>query len=259
MSDLILVERDGTVATVILNNPDKRNALTMAAWGRLGEVMADLSAADKLRCVVLRGAGEAAFAAGADISEFPTVRANAAQAKAYGEVVSRSIRALVGCRHPTVAMILGACTGGGLEIACACDLRISGESGRFGVPINRIGHPMAYPELKAVQDVVGRAVVLELLLEGGIVDAAGAERRGLLTRVVADDAVEEETYAAARRIARGAPLAARANKRFARRLDDPAHLTPEEADEAFQLCDSEDYQHGFRAFLAKKKPEFQGR
>lgn len=259
MSDLILVERDGTVATVILNNPDKRNALTMAAWGRLGEVMADLSAADKLRCVVLRGAGEAAFAAGADISEFPTVRANAAQAKAYGEVVSRSIRALVGCRHPTVAMILGACTGGGLEIACACDIRISGESGRFGVPINRIGHPLAYPEMKVVQDVVGPAAVLELLLEGRIMDAREAERRGLVNRVVPDGQVEDEAYTTARRIARGAPLAARLNKKFSRRLADPAPLTPAEEDESFVLCDSEDYQQGYRAFLAKEKPDFKGR
>jgi enoyl-CoA hydratase/carnithine racemase len=259
MSDLILTQRDGPIATVVINNPGKRNALSKAAWMHLGDVFAELSTEDDIRCIVVRGAGTEAFAAGADISEFPTVRANAEQARTYGDAVSHAIDALTACRHPTIAMILGACTGGGLEIACACDLRISGESGRFGVPINRIGHPMAYPELKAVQDVVGRAVVLELLLEGGIVDAAEAERRGLLTRVVPEARVEEETYATARRIARGAPLAARANKRFARRLDDPAPLTPEEMDEAFQLCDSEDYQQGFRAFLAKKKPEFKGR
>lgn len=259
MADPILVERDGPVATVVLNNPDKRNALTLAAWAQLGEVMDDLSAVDDLRCVVLRGAGEAAFAAGADISEFPEVRADAAQAKAYGEVVSRSIRALIGCRHPTIAMILGACTGGGLEIACACDIRISAESARFGVPINRIGHPLAYPEMKVVQDVVGPAAVLELLLEGRIMDAPEAERRGLVNRMVPDAQVADEVYATARRIARGAPLAARFNKKFSRRLADPAPLTPEEEDESFVPCDSEDYQRGYRAFLAKEKPDFKGR
>ena len=167
--------------------------------------------------------------------------------------------AIVGCRHPTVAMILGVCTGGGLEIACACDLRISGESGRFGAPINRLGHAMAYPEMEVVRRVAGDAVVLELLLEGRILGAREAQAKGLLTRVVADEAVEEEAYAAARRIAAGAPLAARCNKRFVRRLGEPEPLTAAETDEGYALCDSEDYREGLRAFLAREKPAFRGR
>jgi enoyl-CoA hydratase/carnithine racemase len=205
------------IATVTLNNPAKRNALTKAAWVRLAEIMGDLSAEEALCCVIIRGAGNEAFAAGADISEFPSERANAVQAKSYGEAVSDAIHAILECRHPTVAMIQGACTGGGLEIACACDLRISAESGRFGVPINRIGHALAYPEMKVVQSVVGRALVLEILLEGRILGAEEAQRRGLVNRVVPDDRIESEVYAAAERIAGGAPLVARANKKFARR------------------------------------------
>ncbi len=163
------------------------------------------------------------------------------------------------CLHPTIAMIHGACTGGGLEIACACDLRISGESGRFGVPINRLGHALAYPEMRLVQQVVGRALVLELLLEGRILDAREAERRGLVNRVVPDGDLEREVHAAARRIASGAPLAARANKKFVRRLADPTPLSQEEINESYALCDSEDYKEGVRAFLAKEKPKFMGR
>ena len=155
MSEAILVTRDGPVATVVLNNPDRLNALTKAAWARLNHVMDELSAADEVRCIVVRGAGDAAFAAGADISEFPAQRADAVQARAYGDSVAGALGAIAGCRHPTVAMILGVCTGGGLEIACACDLRISGESGRFGAPINRLGHAMAYPEMEEI----GRAHV----------------------------------------------------------------------------------------------------
>ena len=111
-SDLILIERDGLIATVVLNRPDKLNALTKPMWRRLGEVLEELSADETLRCVVLRGAGGKAFSPGNDISEFETTRANPAQAKAYGEVLHFTLGALKACRHPTVALIEGVCVGG---------------------------------------------------------------------------------------------------------------------------------------------------
>ena len=259
MADTVLVARDGSIATVTLNAPEKLNALDLGTWTRLGEVIAELSADESLRCVVLRGAGDKAFAAGADIGEFKTVRRNSKVSKVYGERVAATMQAVMDCRHPTVAMIRGACVGGGLEIAACCDMRICGESSRFGVPIKRLGLVMAYGELSKLVALVGRAVALEILLEGRIFDAAEALAKGVVSRVVPDAKVEEEAYATARRIAEGAPLVARWHKKFINRLADPRPLSEAERDEGFACYDTEDFQEGVAAFLAKRDPGFKGR
>jgi len=258
MNDPILVNRDGDIATITLNNPDKLNALNQAMWQRLGNVMNELGAEDNLRCIVLRGAGDKAFASGADISEFATVRADSSQAKAYGEAIHATIQAIADCRHPTVALIQGVCVGGGLEIASMCDLRICGASSRFGVPVNRLGLVMAYGEMQGLMLLVGRATALEIVLEGRVFGAEEAREKGLVNRVVPDDKVIEEAYVTARRIADGAPLAARWHKRFINRLGNPRPLTEAERDESYACFDTEDFRIGYRAFLAKKKPEFKG-
>ena len=259
MNETIIVERDGAIATVVLNRPDKLNALDKPMWRRLGEAVEALSADDGVRCVVLRGAGDKAFAAGADISEFETERANAEQARAYNALVEDVLAALESCRHPSVALIKGVCVGGGLEIAAFCDMRICGESSTFGVPIKRLGLVMGYPEMRALLGLVGRAATMEILLEGRVFGAREAKDMGLVNRIVPDDRVEEETFAAARRIAEGAPLVARWHKEFARRLADAAPLTKAELDASLACYATEDYQIGTRAFLEKKKPVFKGR
>jgi enoyl-CoA hydratase len=259
MSDPVYFKRDGAIATVTLNNPDKLNALSFAMWMRLGEVMHELEADDGARCIVLRGAGEQAFAAGADISEFEQVRTNAIVAKDYGNKIEGTMRAVKECRHPTVAMIHGVCVGGGLEIASQCDMRICGTSSRFGIPINRLGLVVGYGEMAALIELVGRATAMEILLEGRVFGAAEAKEKGLVSRVVADDQVESEALAAAARIAAGAPLVARWHKKFARRLADPRPLTEAERDEGYACFDTEDYRIGFKAFLAKTRPEFKGK
>ena len=259
MADPILVTRDGDIATVTLNRPERLNALNQAMWSRLGEVMRELSADDALRCIVLRGQGEKAFAAGADIAEFSSERANAEQAKAYGNLIHETMQAVARCRHPTVAMIKGACVGGGLEIAAMCDLRVCGLSSRFGIPVNKLGLTMAYGELMGLLALVGRAVALEILLEGRVFDAEEACRKGLVNRVVPDEKVEEEAYATARRIADGAPLVNRWHKQFIERLTVTARLSKKEWDEGFACFDTADYKEGVAAFLAKRKPDFKGR
>ncbi len=255
----ILIEREGTIATVIVDRPAKLNAMTKALWHMLGETVDALSADDALRCIVLRGAGEKAFSPGNDIGEFATDRANVEQARAYGAIMHRTLESLKACRHPLVAMIHGICVGGGLEIAAMCDLRICGESSRFGVPIKNLGLVMAHAELEGLVRLAGPAVALEILLEGRIFDAREALVKGLVTRVVPDGEVTSHTYETAKRIAEGAPLVARWHKQFVTRVMDPTPLSPAERDAGFACFGTEDFRAGYQAFLDKVKPEFKGR
>ncbi len=259
MTEEILVERDGDIATVVLARPDKLNALTKPMWQALGDAVTALSADAALRCIIVRGAGERAFSPGNDIGEFAHERANKAQAIAYGRVMHATMQTLAQCRHPLVAQIHGICVGGGLEIAALCDLRICGTSSRFGVPIKNLGAVMAYPELAPLVRLVGTAIALAILLEGRVFDAAEAKEKGLVTRVVPDADVATVARATAQRIADGAPLVARWHKKFARRLADPRPITDAEHDECFDCFDSEDFRVGYAAFLAKRKPGFRGR
>ena len=258
MTKQIEVERDGAIATVILNRPRKLNALTRTMWRKLGEAIVTLSADNDVRCVVVRGAGNKAFSPGNDIGEFGNERSNIRQARRYGADMKGTIDALQACRHPIVALIHGICVGGGLEIAANCDIRICGQSSRFGVPINRLGLVMSYAELESLLTLVGRATTLEILLEGRIFGAEEAKDKGLVHRVVPDEEVEQEASATARRIADGAPLVARWHKKFIDRLSDPALLSKEEIDEGFLCFGTQDFQIGLKAFLDKKKPEFTG-
>ncbi len=259
-TDVILVRRDGDIATVVLNRPEKLNALNKAMWRRVCEVMSELGADESIRCVVLRGAGDKAMGPGADISEFATERSNAEQAAEYGRLMHSAMHAVRDCPHPVIALIKGLCVGGALEIALMCDMRICGEGSRFGVPINRLGLVMAYPEVEALVGLVGRSVALEILYEARVFDAAEAKDKGLVNRVVPDDEVEDAAYATARRIADGAPLVNRWHKKFVDRvLAGGPPLTAEEKAEGFACFDTEDFNTGYRAFLAKDKPKFEGK
>ncbi|MFY3203999.1 enoyl-CoA hydratase/isomerase family protein [Achromobacter xylosoxidans] len=254
----VLLQRDGRLARVTLSHPGRLNAITVVMWRELRDVFTRIAADDDVRCVIVCGEG-GNFAAGADIREFPVERADAAGVQRYHrEVLAPALQAVAQCPHPVVAQIEGVCVGGGLEIACQCDLRIAGESARFGVPINRLGFPMAPDEMRGLLALAGRAATLAILLEGRVFGAAEARDLGLLTRIVADADVAAQALRSAERIGQGAPLAARINKRLSARLAQGGALTEAEYQDYFSYADSRDHKEGVRAFLAGVDPHFSG-
>jgi enoyl-CoA hydratase/carnithine racemase len=259
MAGAVLCARDGALATVTLSNPGKLNAVDLAMWESLATTLGTLSADDEIRCVILRGDGDLAFAAGGDLEEFLTRRDTIDRAMAYHAQVGAALQAVADCRHPTIALIQGACIGGGLEIASQCDLRISGESSRFGAPINKLGFSMYPGEMEGLLRLAGAPTVLEMLLEGRIYSAAEAYDKGLVTRVVADSKVADEAHASAHRICAGAPLVASWHKQWVRRLQHDVPLADDELRASFAFLDTEDYREGLSAFLAKRSPRFKGR
>ena len=258
MADLVSVERREGVASVVLNRPDRRNALNKPLWPMLTAAFTDLSADESVRCIVLRGAGDT-FSPGADIAEFESERADPEQAAAYGRIMDAAYDAIRGCPHPVVAAIRGPCTGAGLVLALLCDLRISGESGRFGAPVSRLGLAMPYPEFAVLFGVLGRERTLALLLEARVVDAAEALALGIVTRVVPDADLDAAVTDSTSRIAAGAPLVNRGHKGFAKRLASGAPLNDAEIAASYQSFATEAYREGYRAFLEKRKPSFRGR
>jgi len=254
----VLIERshDGALATIRLNRPDKRNALTLGMWRELEQAFTLLEQDAELRCVVMRGAG-GNFAAGADLTEFPTLRATIDQAETYGRQMIAALIAIRDCRHPTIAAIEGLCVGGGLEIALMCDLRLGAADSRYGIPIQKVGVAMPYPELAILTQMLGRGTMLALLLEGQLHDASWAEQHGLLTRIATD--LEADLAATIERILTGSPTSHRHHKLFTQRaIDLLQSLNVEDVRRSYAAVESEDYREGIAAFLARRAPKFPG-
>jgi enoyl-CoA hydratase/carnithine racemase len=191
--------KEGKVATVTIEHHGRLNALNVAMWRDLERTFLKMADDDEIHCIVIRGAGEA-FAAGADISEFPTERYDVESGRNYTSIVQSALTAISKCPQPIVALIKGPCVGGGLEIATRCDLRICDESARFGIPVNRLGSVVAYEELRPLVEIAGPAVAFEILLEGRILTAAEALRKNLVHRCVSGDRLEREVAQTVQRL-----------------------------------------------------------
>jgi enoyl-CoA hydratase len=255
----LTVSREDTIAVVTFNRPERRNAFDLSMWRGLRTVMQRLSADDDLRCVVLRGAGEKAFCAGADIGAFAAERGTDELEAEYAHVLDESMQSIRLCQHPVVAMIMGYCLGGGAGIATMCDFRVGGEGIRMGITARNLGVWYPYAEIDPIVTLAGTGVASEMLIEGRIFTGREAYEKGLLSRLVADDRVEAEALALAGRIAGGAPLSARYHKAAIRRLRGALPITPAEEKATSDFTRTEDFQNACRSFMAKEKPVFRGR
>jgi enoyl-CoA hydratase/carnithine racemase len=252
------LERTGGLARVALSQPKKLNAMTKAMWGELAAAFEALNADESVRCVLVSGDGRG-FCPGNDIGEFETERSTPELARALSAIMNRGRQAMLDCPHPVVARIQGPCVGGGLEIACYADIRIASETATFGAPLNRLGLSMAYEEMQPIWRLVGKTAMFEFLVEGRLVTAHEALRMGLVNRVTAPCDLDSQVETTLTAIMEGPPLVNRWHKKFLRRLDDPRPLMDADHDEHYLAFATQDYVTGYRAFLAKAKPEFVGR
>ena len=259
--DYILVDRQPPLATITINRPRQRNAINYQMWGELADRLQALDQDREVRVVIITGAGDVAFSAGADIADFDEFRADSAKGQVYNAAVDRLLDTLEEMDTPTISMIRGFAAGGGCELAVATDLRIAAEGSRLGIPAARLGISIGHREMRGLLNLVGKGNALYILLSGRLLEAEEALRIGLVNQVVTPENLESVTYRLASEIAALAPLSHAANKRtISQVLAKPSltGLTPEEAQIPLAQFDTKDYQEGYRAFLEKRAPNFKG-
>jgi enoyl-CoA hydratase/carnithine racemase len=257
VSDQILVERVGAVATVVLNRPQSHNAITIDMYRSLPDVLGGLGADPGVKVVVLRGAGQKAFASGADISEFERERGDAERARGYNEHVAAAERALAAMTKPTVAMVHGYCIGGGAGLALACDLRFADERARFAITPSKLGLVYGLGSTKRVVDLVGPSRATWILVSGQQIPAERALALGLFDEVLPTDELAAHTYGFAELVSTRAQYSVRGGKEMVRRVV-AGQLTDDDETRRIRNSsfDTPDYAEGVRAFLEKRPPRF---
>lgn len=252
---------EGAIGWMIFNNPERRNAVSLDMWEAVPTILDRFEADPAVRVIVLVGAGEKAFVAGADISQFEQQRASAEQVAHYDGISGEANRRLAYCPKPTIAMIRGYCIGGGVGIAVACDIRIAAEGAKFGVPASRLGLGYWADGVKKLMDLVGPSFTKEIFFTARHFSAAEAQTMGLANRVVPEAELEAYVRGYCAGIAENAPMTNAALKVTVGELaKESPRVDYELCRQVVQACfDSEDYVEGRRAFMEKRKPVFRGR
>ncbi|MCK1714405.1 MULTISPECIES: enoyl-CoA hydratase/isomerase family protein [unclassified Bradyrhizobium] len=254
----LVFERDGDIGRIVFNRPQARNAFTFAMYERLADICQQANEDHSIKVLVLRGAGDKAFASGTDINQFREFK-TPQDAIDYENRIDRVLAVLEQCRVPTIAAINGFCTGGGAGIAAACDLRIGTASTKIGFPIARtLGNCLSMSNVSRLTALIGAARVKDLIFTARLVEATEAARVGLLTEVVEDiAALDRRADEVARLLAGHAPLTLNATKQAVARLQ--RRLTREEGEDLILMCyTSEDFREGLDAFLTKRAPQWRG-
>ena len=257
----ILARIEDGIGWLTFNQPEKRNAVSLAMWEAVAAAAERFAADADVRVVIMHGAGGKAFVSGADISEFDKVRDSAEAEARYSAISSTARKRLEALDKPLIAMIQGFCIGGGMATAMVADIRISAEDGRFGIPAAKLGVAYAYHSLHRLAWLVGPAIAKEIMFTGRQLDAAEALRVGLVNRVVPAAELEAATTEMARTITRNAPLSIRASKEALEQITGgPARADMSRFEALYRACfDSADYAEGRAAFMAKRPPVFTGR
>jgi enoyl-CoA hydratase len=258
VSQELLYEVEDGVGRITFNRPEARNALTFRMYERLAEIMQEAERDAGLKALILTGAGEQAFAAGTDISEFKSF-SRAEDALNYEARMDRVLDTLERSRVPTIAAIAGACTGGGAAIAICCDIRIGASSARFGMPIGRtLGNCLSMSNYARLVSLLGSARVKDIIFTARLVGAGEAHAAGLLSEVLPDHAaLLSRANELARTVASQAPLTLRATKEALRRIREK--MTPQEDHDLILMCYmSRDFREGMDAFLNKRTPKWTG-
>jgi enoyl-CoA hydratase len=256
----LLVLSEPPIAWLVINRPFSRNAVSRQVWRQLAEAINRLAEDRAIHAIIIRGAGEKVFISGADVSEFPDMRSSAALTLEYDRLANTALQAILNAPQPVIAMINGACFGGGVLLAMTCDLRFAADHAKFAIPAARLG--LAYPMEMGVRrliHIVGAANASDILFSGRAFDAEEALKMGMLNRIVAGLGLEAYTRDYALNLAELAPLSHRAHKLEIQQAMF-ADADDSRAEEAMRHClDSEDHREGIAAFLEKRKPEFRGK
>ena len=260
MTDRILTEKQGVVARIVFNQPEKRNAVSLEMWQAAEAALDRFAADDGVRVLILSGAGGKAFVSGADISKFEDERASREAVAHYNATTARVHQKLEAFPKPVIAQIDGFCVGGGVALAVCCDLRICGTSSQFSVPAAKLGLGYGFPGINRLVKLVGPAFAKEIFFTARRFDAEEARIMGLVNRVVPDDAVGRTALETAEMIAENAPLTVNSVKFIVgQTVTDESERDLDRCAELVRQCfESRDYVEGRRAFMEKRKPNFVG-
>lgn len=256
MQNRVFLSIDGPVARLVLNRPEKRNALNEAMWTAIPGLLDEAAADESVRVLVVTGAG-GSFAAGADISEFEEVYATPERAEAYSRSIARALDGLAAFPKPVIARIEGACVGGGYALALACDLRFAATGSRFAITPGKLGLLYPFNDLKRLVDLVGQATAKDILFTSRMVDAEEALALGLIDRLVEPGELDAAVDRHVEMICAGSARSARITKAMLARIA-AGQCEDDEATQAMFLeaFSSADFDEGYRAFLEKRKPRF---